>query len=88
MRIHVDTSFLVTKHSKNGGCVFKLNNLTDMCNGKRVTVKAIPSEEEKNEWYVDEPTEEIKGKEIELKLTPPLITAWTYQLANGLHKGM
>ena len=94
MRIHANndlSSFLATKYNKNG-CVFKLNNLTDICNGKSVTVNAIPSEEEKQieeaKKRKDEITEEIKAKEIELKLTPPIITAWTYQLAYGLHKGM
>jgi hypothetical protein len=90
MRIHVKhewQSYLVVVDSKNGSCGFKLNKLINMCNRESVTVHAIPSEEEKNAT-LEVTTEEIKGEEIELKLTPPIITAWAYQLAKGLHEGM
>ena len=78
--------FLVFEESINGSCGFKLNTLIDMCKRESVVVNSILSEEEKN-LTLDESSEEIKGGEIKLKLTPPIITAWTYQLANGLHQG-
>jgi hypothetical protein len=85
-------SFLVFDDSKNGSCGYKLNKLIDVCKRDRIVLNSIARAEEKNAT-LDESTEDklhigqIKVKQIELKLTPPIITAWTYQLANGLHKG-
>ena len=79
-------SSLVFEDSINGSCVFKLNTVVDMCKRGGIMVDSIPNEEKKNAT-LGESTEKIKGEEIKLKLTPPIITAWTYQLANSLHKG-
>ena len=82
-------SFLVFDESKNGSCGYELNKLIDVCKRERIVLNSIARAEEMNvtldikKLHVGQ----ARGKQIELKLTPPIISAWTYQLANSLHKG-
>ena len=59
-------------------CGVKMKSSFDLCSRPKVAkVKAWSSLYNREHPY----------KEIDLYLTAPIITAWTYQLASTLHKG-
>ena len=67
-------------------CGFKTEEPIDICVRPKVKVKKLPMQEG-NITNSDEPKTGSPDNEIDLYLTAPIITAWTYQLADGLHKG-
>ena len=67
-------------------CGFKMKEYIDICVRPKVKVKVIPKQEG-NVTKSDEQKEGSLINEIDLYLTAPIITAWAYQLADGLHKG-
>ena len=67
------------------------HSLVNVCEREKILVKEVEKNEE-NESSTNvaqaNPTRENAIKEIELSLTAPMITAWAYELAYGLHKGI
>ena len=56
-------------------CGFKIKSAFDLCVRPKVRVKALSK------------GKEYTNNEMDLYLTSPIVTAWTYQLAYSLHTG-